>query len=81
MVLLSTLLQKHLPHPIRIDGQKATIKSKNGTEYSVLWCERLRDFYIALSSLNADAFFLGNVGKSNLLENLNAAFRADERED
>jgi hypothetical protein len=79
MVLLSTLLQKGLPCPIRIDGAKAKIKSKNGTEYDAMWCESLRDFYIALGSLNANAFFLGNppVGKSNLLENLSAAFPDD----
>ena len=72
LTLLAPLLNKVLPYPIRFEGTKVKIM-RNDHEYDVVWYESLRDFYIALNLLNADAQYLGGVGKSNLLENLRAA--------
>lgn len=72
LTLLASLLNKVLPYPIRFDGGQVKI-SRNDHEYDVVWYESLRDFFIALNLLNADAYYLGGVGKSNLLENLRAA--------
>lgn len=72
MVCLERLLNKNLPYPIKIEGSKVTI-SRKGREYDAVWYENLRDFFIAINSMNANAYYLGGVGKSNLLENLRAA--------
>jgi hypothetical protein len=71
-LLLSQVLQQHLLYPLKVDGAKVKVK-KNEAEYNCVWYESKRDFYIALTLLNADAYSLGKVGEFNLLENLKAA--------